>query len=55
MIVELNSWGNGACPFCSKAGDCHVQETLKKTMSKLSDEDNKMELVIYTCPYFKEK
>jgi len=55
MQVELNSRGNGACPICSFTGSCHVQETIKKTMEEFSSEDNPMELVIYSCPYFKEK
>ncbi|MCL2212080.1 MAG: hypothetical protein FWB95_09185 [Treponema sp.] len=55
MLVEMNPRGNGACPFCSSTGNCHVQETLRETLDKFSSEDNPMELVIYSCPYFNEK
>jgi len=55
MQVELNSRGNGACPLCASCGNCHVQETLVQTLDSLSGEDNTMELVIYSCPYFDEK
>jgi len=55
MQVEMNARGNGACPFCSSTGNCHVQETLRETLDKFSGEDNPMELVIYSCPYFNEK
>ena len=55
MQVELNARGNGACPLCSLSGNCHVQETLIETLDKLAGEDNSMELVIYSCPYFDEK
>jgi len=55
MQVELNSRGNGACPICSFSDNCHVQETLRETLDEFSSEDNPMELVIYSCPYFVEK
>jgi hypothetical protein len=55
MQIELNSWGNGACPFCSSAGNCHVQETLRQMLDPLAGEDDTMEMVIYSCPYFNEK
>jgi len=55
MQVEMNARGNGACPVCSFSGDCQVQETLRETLDEFSGEDNPMELVIYSCPYFVEK
>jgi len=55
MLVELNARGNGACPICSFYGNCHVQETLKDTLDEFSNEDELMELVIYSCPFFVEK
>jgi hypothetical protein len=55
MKVELNSRGNGACPLCASSGNCQVQETLKETLETFSSENNPMELVIYSCPHFKEK
>jgi len=56
MQVEMNARGNGACPMCSFNNEnCHVQETLRKTLDDFSSEDNPMELVIYSCPFFVEK
>jgi hypothetical protein len=55
MLVEMNARGNGACPFCSFTGNCHVQETLIETLKNFSSEDNPMEMVIYSCPYFQER
>jgi hypothetical protein len=56
MQVELNPRGNGACPFCTTAGTCPVQKTLGESLNKFSsDDDNTMELVIYSCPFFDEK
>jgi len=55
MKIELNSRGNGACPLCESSGNCQVQETLKETLETFSSENNPMELVIYSCPHFKEK
>jgi len=55
MQVEMNARGNGACPICSFSGNCHVQETLRAKLDEFSSEDNPMELVIYSCPYFVEK
>jgi len=55
MKVELNSRGNGACPLCEYTEKCNVQESLLETMDTFSSEDNPMELVIYSCPYFNEK
>jgi len=55
MQVELNKLGNGACPICSFSDKCHVQEKLRETLNEFSSEDNPMELVIYSCPYFEEK
>jgi len=55
MQVELNPRGNGACPFCTIAGACPVQKTLREAMNEFSsDDDNSMELVIYSCPFFDE-
>ena len=55
MIVELNARGNGACPLCAFTDNCNIQETIKKTLSQYTSEDNPMELVIYSCPKFTEK
>jgi len=55
MQVVLNPRGNGACPICNFSEDCHVQDTILDTLAEFSSEDNPMELVIYSCPYFVEK
>jgi hypothetical protein len=55
MNVELNSRGNGACPLCALNGECHIQDTLAETLNEFSAENDPMEMVIYSCPYFKEK
>jgi len=55
MHVELNTRGNGACPVCSLSGGCHIQETLIETLDEFPVEDEIMELVIYSCPFFVEK
>jgi hypothetical protein len=41
--------------LCASCGNCQVQETLKETLETFSSENNLMELVIYSCPHFKEK
>jgi hypothetical protein len=55
MIVEINSRGNGACPLCASSGNCRIQDTISKTMTAFSSENDPMELVIYSCPGFREK
>ncbi|MDR0600868.1 MAG: hypothetical protein LBG42_00665 [Treponema sp.] len=55
MKIEINSRGNGACPFCMSNGNCRFQDTLTVSMTKFSTEENPMELVVYSCPQFEEK
>ncbi|MDR1566092.1 MAG: hypothetical protein LBS48_02270 [Treponema sp.] len=55
MQVEINSRGNGACPICNSTGNCRIQDTLTKAMAVFSNENDPMELVVYSCPQFKEK
>jgi hypothetical protein len=55
MRIEMNSRGNGACPLCAACGNCQVQDTLTEAMEVFSNEDDPMELVIYSCPHFVEK
>jgi len=55
MQIELNSRGNGACPLCASGGNCQIQETLITTLDNFPGDDNTMEIVIYSCPYFIEK
>ncbi|MDR1288086.1 MAG: hypothetical protein LBK08_10795 [Treponema sp.] len=55
MKIEINSRGNGACPFCSSNGNCRFQDTLTCSMAEFSTEEDPMELVVYSCPQFQEK
>jgi hypothetical protein len=55
MSIEINARGNGACPICKFTDNCNIQETFKKTLEEYSSEDNPMELVIYSCPKFREE
>jgi len=55
MRIEINPRGNGACPICEKNGKCRIQDTLTKQLSIFSDENDPMELVVYSCPQFEEK
>jgi len=54
MQVEINTRGNGACPICESDGNCQIQETLAQTLELFTNEDDKMEIVIYSCPQFVE-
>jgi hypothetical protein len=55
MQVDINPRGNGACPLCKQNGQCRFQKTLVESMEPFEDKNMPMELVIYSCPYFKEK
>ncbi|MCL2381104.1 MAG: hypothetical protein FWC64_05860 [Treponema sp.] len=55
MRIEINPRGNGACPLCSVCGNCRVQDALSQSMDAFSQPGNPMELVVYSCPFFKEK
>jgi hypothetical protein len=55
MQIEINSRGNGACPLCASSGNCRIQDTLAASMKVFSNENDPMELVVYSCPQFQEK
>ncbi len=56
MKLEINPRGNGACPLCVSHGSCRVQRKLADNVDPLGAIDGEgMEIVIYSCPYFKEK
>ncbi len=55
MQVDINPRGNGACPLCVQHGSCRVQKALVASTDGIPDRDSAMELVVYSCPYFKEK
>nr|WP_143305460.1 hypothetical protein [Marispirochaeta aestuarii] len=56
MKVEINNRENGACPLCVRNGSCVLQKTIRRSLQDYDGQRNhEMELVIYTCPRFKEK
>jgi len=54
MELFLNPRGNGACPICVQHGNCRIQKQLTENVTKITS-GMEMEIVVYTCPYFKEK
>ncbi len=56
MKLEINPRGNGACPICVSNGNCRIQRKLADNVDPLDPSgDDGMEIVVYSCPYFKEK
>lgn len=55
MKVEINSRGNGACAICVRRPSCRIIEQINHIGEAFPDHETNMELVIYSCPYFKEK
>jgi len=56
MEIKFSSQGNGACPFCEKQDKCLILKKLRKAVEDMGDSKGTgMEIVIYTCPNFKEK
>jgi hypothetical protein len=55
MQLQINPRKNGACPLCESSGKCRIQNTLAQAVENFSDEDDPMELVVYSCPQFEEK
>jgi len=56
MKLDINPRGNGACPLCVSHGSCRVQRKLVDNVDPVGPADGDgMEIVIYSCPYFKEK
>jgi hypothetical protein len=54
--VEINNRENGACPLCVRNGNCVLHKTIRRALGDYDGKsNNEMELVIYTCPRFKEK
>jgi hypothetical protein len=55
MKLDINPRGNGACPLCSNHRNCRIQRRIGENLDVInSAPDLEMELVIYSCPYFKE-
>lgn len=57
MQVDFNPRGNGACPLCVSNGACRIQKALSNSVDSFQDreESSPMEIVVYSCPRFKEK
>ena len=56
MKVEINNRDNGACPLCIYNGRCILHDTVRGSLDDFDKNDaQEMQLVIYTCPRFKEK
>jgi hypothetical protein len=55
MRLDMNPRGNGACPLCRLLPRCPLRKALAESLEEFRDpEDTGMEIVIYTCPMFKE-
>jgi hypothetical protein len=54
MKLEINHRGNGACPLCASQRDCRIHKLLAVGVEK-AGADSEMEIVVYSCTYFKEK
>lgn len=55
MTLDINPRGNGACPLCASNGNCKLQQLLARSVADVSGgEEPSMEIVVYTCPYFRE-
>ncbi|HPE36308.1 MAG TPA: hypothetical protein PK625_04105 [Spirochaetales bacterium] len=56
MKLEINPRGNGACPLCVYDKNCRLKKKLADNVDEVNPSpDLEMEIVIYNCPYFKEK
>ncbi len=54
MEVQINPRGNGACPLCYYNGRCSLQKKITAALEDVKKKEE-FELVVYTCPQFKEK
>jgi len=56
MRLVINARGNGACPLCVHNNSCRIQRKLADNVDPLGlSDDDEMEIVVYSCPYFTEK
>jgi len=60
MKLNINNRGNGACPLCLFADNCVIHQKLRSAVDTAEkvfhgNPDDEMQLVIYSCPYFKER
>jgi hypothetical protein len=54
MQVKINPRGNGACPLCHYDGRCSLQNRIRTSLEDMK-KNEEFEIVVYTCPQFKEK
>jgi hypothetical protein len=54
MKLNINPRENGACPICVFHNKCRIQNALKASIEEMH-KGQELEVVIYTCPRFKEK
>jgi hypothetical protein len=51
--INFSTQDTGACPYCRYHNDCHIQDSISDLLAdEVSDDDDDMEMVIYTCPEF---
>jgi len=56
MKLDINPRGNGACPLCDATADCRLKKLLAGSVASVNGADNPdMEIVVYSCGYFREK
>ena len=54
MEININPRTNGACPICVYNEKCGIKNALKESVKNMGNKDS-LEIVIYTCPKFREK
>ena len=54
MKLRISPIGTGACPICVRNANCRIQQAMDEMLGNFT-EIEEMEIVIYTCPRFKEK
>lgn len=56
METRINPRGNGACPLCTRENGCIIRRKFSEALTDLRDPlGHGIEIVVYTCPQFKEK
>jgi hypothetical protein len=56
MEISFNPRDNGACPICKKIASCPIRSTLSGSVAGFKDSNaHGLEVVVYSCPLFKEK
>jgi hypothetical protein len=56
MDIRFNPQNNGACPLCTKMEECVIRKGFSASVKAMRDSSRSgMEMVIYSCPMFKER